>query len=101
MAQVNVTFIPEKNTPNGQLTDTTVMPAQTGERLVDVALKAGIPLQMACGGNAACSTCRLIIKSGKLSPKEEMEELWGLPEGERLSCQCIIQDEDIVAEVPA
>ncbi len=100
MSEINVTFIPEKNIPNGQLGETKTLSAQTGERLVDVALKAGIPLQMACGGNAACSTCRLIIKSGKLSPKEDMEEMWALPEGERLSCQCLIQDEDLTVEVP-
>ncbi len=90
MSEINVTFLPLNKT----------IKAQTGERLIDKALEAGIDMQMACGGNAACSTCRMIIKEGKLSEKEEMEALWGLPEGERLSCQCLIQDTDIVAEIP-
>ena len=90
MSQVNVTFLPMG----------IKVVANTGDRITDIAHANGVDIQMACGGNAACSTCRVIVKSGQLSAKEEMETLWDLPEGERLSCQCQVQNSDIIVEVP-
>ena len=35
------------------------------ESFLDVAMNHGIPLEHACGGSCACTTCHLIIKEGE------------------------------------
>jgi 2Fe-2S ferredoxin len=77
--------------------------------ILDVLLGHGIPLEHACGGNCACTTCHVIVKQGfdKLSEAEEREEdlldrAPGLTPTSRLGCQAVIEDEDaeIVVVVP-
>lgn len=53
---------------------------------------AGIDIMHRCGGNARCTTCRVEILAGEVSPMEaaEQERLArevDLPAGTRLSCQ--------------
>jgi 2Fe-2S ferredoxin len=74
--------------------------------LLDIALDAGIPIEHACGGNCACTTCHVIIKegAGNLSPMgdEEADRLdtaWDVGPDSRLACQAVVQG-DIVCEVP-
>ncbi len=77
--------------------------------ILDVLLGHGINLEHACGGNCACTTCHVIVKTGfnKLSEAEEREEdlldrAPGLTPTSRLGCQAVIVDEDaeIVVVVP-
>lgn len=56
-----------------------------------------------CGGNCACSTCKVWIKSGAefVSPQGVDErdtlDVYGWDPGEyRLSCQCVIESEGVV-----
>jgi ferredoxin, 2Fe-2S len=66
--------------------------------LLDIALNFGIPLQHACGGNCACTTCHIIVKEGEenLSDMEDDEEdrLYmadGLTLHSRLGCQAVVK----------
>jgi ferredoxin, 2Fe-2S len=66
--------------------------------LLDIALNYGIPLQHACGGNCACTTCHVIVKQGEenLSEMEDDEEdrLYladGLTLHSRLGCQAVVK----------
>jgi len=74
--------------------------------VLDAALDCDIPLNHNCGGNCACSTCHIIVESGfeKLSSitddeAEMLEEVDGLTDRSRLSCQCIVTD-DLVVRIP-
>ena len=76
------------------------------ESFLDVAMNLGIPLEHACGGSCACTTCHLIIRKGKenLSPEEEneldrLDTAWDLTTDSRLGCQAVIKG-DVVAEFP-
>ena len=77
--------------------------------ILDVLLGHGIFLEHACGGNCACTTCHVILKSGvdKLSPSEEAEDdlldkAPGLTPTSRLGCQAVIEDPnaEIVVRIP-
>ena len=72
--------------------------AESGQRLLDVAWAAREPLEGACEGVMACSTCHVIVDSGdfeKLPPAtEEEEDLLDLAahatRTSRLACQIIL-----------
>lgn len=77
------------------------------ESILDVALNFGVPLDHACGGNCACTTCHVVVKSGEanLSPMEEDEEdrlfeAADLTLHSRLGCQCVVKG-DVVVEIPS
>ncbi|MBI3395685.1 MAG: adenylate/guanylate cyclase domain-containing protein [Spirochaetia bacterium] len=82
--------------------DTTVDDAPVGKSLLDVSLGAGIQHTHVCGGNARCSTCRVIVLDGaeNLAPRTQSEtELArrkGLPEEVRLACQTLVQGDAVV-----
>jgi 2Fe-2S ferredoxin len=74
--------------------------------VLDIALDAGIPLEHACGGNCACTTCHVIIRegAGNLRPMSEdeadrLESAWDVRPESRLACQAIVTG-DVVCEVP-
>lgn len=76
------------------------------ESFLDVAMNFGIPLEHACGGSCACTTCHLIIREGEhnLSPMEDneadrLDTAWELTPSSRLGCQAVIKG-DVVAEFP-
>ena len=76
------------------------------ESFLDVAMNAGIPLEHACGGSCACTTCHVIIRQGmqNLSEMEDneadrLDTAWDLTTTSRLGCQAIIKG-DVVAELP-
>jgi len=67
--------------------------------ILDVLLGHGVPLEHACGGNCACTTCHVIVKRGftKLSEASEQEEdlldkAPGLTMTSRLGCQAVVED---------
>ncbi|UZR96849.1 adenylate/guanylate cyclase domain-containing protein [Chondrinema litorale] len=63
------------------------------ETILHAALKRGIPFCCECGGNARCSTCRILIIEGEEnlteinSAEEELRKHFELPENVRLACQ--------------
>ena len=80
-----VQFLPDK-------TFVQVDPKQT---LLDASLNANIPHAHACGGNARCSSCRVIVTEGEehLPPRNDKEarlaEMLGFKSHIRLACQTI------------
>ncbi len=81
--------------------------AQSGETVLDVALKAGIGIEHACEKSCACTTCHIIVREGfdSLEESEELEDdmldkAWGLEPESRLGCQAKVADQDLVVEIP-
>jgi len=69
--------------------------APAGSVLLDVAQAAGQPLEGACEGQMACSTCHVIVDPAdfdRLPPASEEEDdlldlAWGVLPTSRLACQ--------------
>jgi adenylate cyclase len=81
------------------LPDQAVVECAASEAILPPALRAGIPFAHACGGNAICSTCRVVVVSGAAAcaprtPKERSvaERLRFGPEL-RLACQMRVAGE--------
>jgi 2Fe-2S ferredoxin len=101
-----VTFLPLNVTAGFELR---TLPYQDHGRpgsILDVALNFGVPLEHACGGNCACTTCHVIVREGEgnLSPMEELETdrldmAAGLTLHSRLACQAVVRG-DVVVEIP-
>jgi adenylate cyclase len=70
-----------------------VIPISTTETILDASLTAGIPHFHVCGGNAKCSTCRVLVIEGadRLSPPNPKEGFLNnqmhFPPNVRLACQ--------------
>ena len=65
--------------------------------LLDVALNFGVPLEHACGGNCACTTCHVIVRAGaeNLSEMDDdeadrLDTAWDLTPQSRLACQAVV-----------
>lgn len=77
-----------------------VCDAPTGISVLEVAHKNEIPLEGACEGSLACSTCHVIVDPafyGKLAEATEDEEdmldlAFGLTHTSRLGCQILMSD---------
>jgi ferredoxin len=75
--------------------------AKPGQRLLDVAWAAREPLEGACEGVMACSTCHVIVDAGDFErlppPSEEEEDLLDLAayatRTSRLACQIILGED--------
>ena len=96
-AMAKVTFLPEGKT----------VEIEEGTSILDAALDNDIWLEHNCGGNCACTTCHVIVRSGEenLSEMEDEEEdrldtAEGLTLSSRLGCQACISG-DVVVEIPA
>ena len=85
--------------------------AKPGQRLLDVAWAAGQPLEGACEGVMACSTCHVIVDKedfARLPPaSDEEEDLLDLAahatRTSRLACQIVLTDElgSLSVRIPA
>lgn len=72
-----------------------------GDRLLEVAQAAGMPLEGTCEGQMACSTCHVIVGRdwfGQLPPASDDEEdmldlAVGLAATSRLSCQILLTED--------
>ena len=68
-----------------------------GQSILEASLNAGIPHFHACGGNAKCSNCRILILDGldNLSPINRKEALLrsriSVPQKVRLACQAKVE----------
>jgi 2Fe-2S ferredoxin len=76
------------------------------ESFLDVAMNFGVPLEHACGGSCACTTCHLIVRKGTENLSEEqdneldrLDTAWDLTTTSRLGCQAVIKG-DVVVEFP-
>jgi adenylate cyclase len=75
------------------LPDRRPVPCGTGETILGAALRAGIAFTQACGGQGACSTCRVFVVEGwgactAPTPKERViAERLGFTDRFRLACQ--------------
>lgn len=87
--------------------------AHVGETLLQVAHKNDVPLEGACGGSLACSTCHVIVEpeyfcqcnlSVKSVQEEDMLDLaFGVEPTSRLGCQVRLDKtmDGLVVRVPA
>lgn len=98
-----ITVLPH---PEYTVTGTTMSVAPGGS-ICDALLDHGIDIEHACGKVGACTTCHVIVQSGfaslnEVDDKEEdmLDRAWGLQPHSRLSCQAIIDSEDLVVEIP-
>ncbi len=87
--------------------DGAALEGQSGETILDVALRNGIEIEHACEKSCACTTCHVIVREGfaSLSEMEENEEdmldrAWGLEPNSRLSCQAILSNTPVTVEIP-
>ena len=75
--------------------------AKPGQRLLDVAWASGQPLEGACEGVMACSTCHVIVDAqdfAQLPPASEEEEdlldiVAHVTRTSRLACQILLSEE--------
>jgi len=84
-----------------------VIEAEPGVTLLDAALAHGIDIEHACEKSCACTTCHVWVREGgeSLEPPSECEDdmldkAWGLDPDSRLSCQAVVDDQDLVVEIP-
>ena len=85
--------------------------AEAGQRVLDVAWAAREPLEGACEGVMACSTCHVIVDPDDFEtlppPSEEEEDLLDLAahatRTSRLACQIILTEEmkSLTVRIPA
>lgn len=84
-----------------------VIQAEKGTTICDALLGNNIPIEHACEKSCACTTCHVYVREGldSLNEAEEAEEdlldkAWGLEPDSRLSCQAVVDDRDLVVEIP-
>jgi 2Fe-2S ferredoxin len=104
-----VTFVPEGTV--FQVDPQEIPFGRTGlpGSLLDIALEAGLPVDHACGGVCACSTCHVIVREGIESCNEatedeedQLEDARGVELNSRLACQCVPDGtRNLVVEIPA
>lgn len=87
--------------------DGDIIEAKSGDSICDTLLKNHIDIEHACDKVCACTTCHVIVREGfdTLPPSDDLEDdmldkAWGLSPKSRLSCQSIIQNDDITIEIP-
>ena len=81
--------------------------ANLGDSICEALLDHNISIEHACEMSRACTTCHCIVRKGfdSLQEAEEEEEdlldrAWGLEPQSRLSCQAIVNKEDLTIEIP-
>ena len=84
-----------------------VIEAKKGDSVCNTLLENGIAIEHACDQVCACTTCHVIVREGfnSLNPSEDNEDdmldkAWGLTPQSRLSCQAIVQDQELTIELP-
>ncbi len=106
---VRITFLPEHRTVEFELGHLQYQDHGKVGSILDVALNHGVPLEHACGGNCACTTCHVHVKKGAelLSEMDDDEAdrldlAADLQLNSRLGCQAVIERPgEIVVETPA
>jgi len=87
--------------------DGVVIEAESGVSICDALLDNGVEIEHACEKSCACTTCHVYVREGLDSLPESTEneddyldKAWGLDPDSRLSCQAILDSEDLVIEIP-
>ena len=87
--------------------DGAVLEANEGESICDALLRNHVDIDHACEKSCACTTCHVIVREGfdSLEEADELEEdyldkAWGLEPESRLSCQALVDGENLVVEIP-
>ena len=87
--------------------DGVVLEAQPGQTLAEVLLDYDVKIEHACELSCACTTCHVIVRQGfnslNFASEEEedmLDKAWGLESESRLSCQVVIENEELEIELP-
>lgn len=87
--------------------DGIVLEAESGVSICDALLAAHIHIEHACEKSCACTTCHVHVREGfdSLEEATELEEdyldkAWGVDPESRLSCQALVEDADLIVEIP-
>ncbi len=97
--------IPDQEKFNVELINERKLEVSPGETLLEASLKAGIDHLHACGGQAKCSTCRILVRKGAefLTPPTKAEKALAarqkFPPEIRLACQVKIKGDPIRVRV--
>ncbi len=78
-----------------------------GDNLCEGMLEHGIKIEHACDMSKACTTCHVVIREGfdSLNEMDDVEadlldRAWGLEPDSRLSCQCLVGQDNLTVEIP-
>jgi 2Fe-2S ferredoxin len=70
-------------------------------------LDHGVTIEHACDMSAACTTCHVVVRQGFNSLDEMgdveadlLDRAWGLEPDSRLSCQVLVDSQDLEVEIP-
>jgi 2Fe-2S ferredoxin len=96
-------FLPhEELCPEGAVIET-----EPGVSICDAALQNGIEIEHACEKSCACTTrhvygreCLDSLTEATEEEDDMLDKAWGLEPDSRLSCQAIVDGEDLVIEIP-
>ncbi len=84
-----------------------VLEVKKGISICNAMLVNNIEIEHACEMSNACATCHVYVREGFDSIKESdeieddlLDKAWGLDLDSRLSCQAIINETDLVIEIP-
>ncbi|HCH26597.1 MULTISPECIES: ISC system 2Fe-2S type ferredoxin [Psychrobacter] len=80
---------------------------EAGQNLCKALLEKGIKIEHACEMSKACTTCHVVVRKG-FNSLDEMDDIeadlldraWGLEPDSRLSCQVMLEDDDLTIEIP-
>ena len=106
---VQITFLPEGKTVQFEHGKLRYLNHGEPESILDIALNHNVPLDHACGGNCACTTCHIWVKEGSdnLSEMDDdeadrLDMAADLQLNSRLGCQAVINKPGkVVVEIPA
>jgi 2Fe-2S ferredoxin len=103
-----VTFIVD-DVPRSIDVDLTTLPYSHHGKpgsLLDIAKHFDIPLEHACGGSCACTTCHVIVTKDEQGLTEmqddevdRLDTAWDVTPQSRLGCQAVVRG-DVTCEIP-
>lgn len=89
--------------PEGKVIDD----APVGTSICRILLDHKVEIEHACELSCACTTCHVVVREGFDSLEEAtddeedlLDRAWGLAPTSRLSCQAILDETDLVIEIP-
>jgi uncharacterized 2Fe-2S/4Fe-4S cluster protein (DUF4445 family) len=83
------------------LPDGITVEVEPGTTVLTAAGQANLEIKAPCGGDGTCGKCAILLKSGKANQREGSSLAARLQDqGLSLACQTIIEEEDLVVEIP-